>query len=100
MTKAYIIGMITVKDGEAYKPYIEKATQIVGEYGGRYLVRGGEKNVHEGEAPFERMVVIEFNDAASAEKFYNDPRYVEARRIRIDNSDGFLMQVAGYDTPD
>jgi uncharacterized protein (DUF1330 family) len=99
MPKGYIVGMITVKDGEAYKPYMERTTSIVMEYGGRYLIRGGEKTVVEGRAPFERMVVIEFDSIETAQKFYDDPRYVEVRKIRTDNSDGFLAQVVGYDSP-
>lgn len=99
MPKGYIIGMVTVKDGEAYKPYMEATIKLVVEYGGRYLVRGGDKNVVEGEAPFERMVVIEFDSIEKAQAFYDDPRYVEVRKIRTDNSDGVLMQVVGYDMP-
>ncbi|MCE2517458.1 MAG: DUF1330 domain-containing protein [Alphaproteobacteria bacterium] len=99
MPKGYIIGMITVNDAEAYKPYMEGTTPLVVEYGGTYLVRGGEKNVVEGSAPFERIVVIEFDSIETAQKFYDDPRYVEVRKIRTENSDGFLAQVVGYDMP-
>ncbi len=97
MTKGYLVGMITVDNAAAYKPYIEQATPLVTEYGGRYLIRGGEKNTVEGNAPQDRVVVIEFDDIETVKRFYDDPRYVEIRKIRQDNSSGFLMQIMGYD---
>lgn len=97
MAKGYIVGNITVTDGEAYKPYMEKTTEIVRAYGGRYLIRGGEKTNTEGVSPHERVVVIEFDSIEQAHAFYNDEEYSEVRKIRQNNSEGFLMHVVGYD---
>lgn len=99
MAKGYIVGLITVTDAEAYKPYMEQAMAIVKSYGGRYLIRGGEKAVVEGEAPYERIVVIEFDSIEKARAFYDDQDYAEVQKIRQNNSVGVLMQVVGYDMP-
>jgi uncharacterized protein (DUF1330 family) len=49
MPKGYIIGMVTVTNPEAYKPYMQQTGELVAEYGGSYLVRGGDKTVVEGD---------------------------------------------------
>ena len=81
MPKGYIIGMITVNNPQGYTPYIQKTGDLVAEYGGSYLVRGGDKSVVEGELGYDRMVVIEFPSIETAQKFYDDPRYVEIMKI-------------------
>ena len=43
------------------------------------------------------MVVIEFPSIETAQKFYDDPRYVEVRKIRQDSSEGIIVQVVGHD---
>ena len=49
MPKGYIMGMVTVTNPEGYKPYMQQTGELVAEYGGSYLVRGGNKTVVEGD---------------------------------------------------
>ena len=51
----------------------------------------------EGGLGHDRMVIIEFPSIETAQKFYDDPRYVEVRKIRQDNSEGIIVQVVGHD---
>ena len=97
MAKAYIIGMITVHDMENYKPYMAQTQALVQEYGGRYLVRGGNLHIAEGEMQHDRMVVIEFENSDQLNAFYDDPRYVDTRLIRQDNSEGTIIHVGGFE---
>lgn len=48
MAKGYIIGMITVTNPKRYRLYMQQTGELVAEYGGSYLVRGGDKTVVEG----------------------------------------------------
>lgn len=48
MVKGYIIGMITVTNPKRYRLYMQQTGELVAEYGGSYLVRGGDKTVVEG----------------------------------------------------
>lgn len=98
MAKAYIIGMITVHDMENYKPYMAQTQALVQEYGGRYLVRGGDLHIAEGEMQHDRMVVIEFENSDQLNAFYDDPRYVDTRLIRQDNSEGTIIHVDGFES--
>ena len=51
---------------DALIEYRRRNTDAVANHGGRFLVRGGEVEVLEGEWPHERCVVIEFPDAGRA----------------------------------
>jgi uncharacterized protein (DUF1330 family) len=97
MAKGYLVGTITVTDPAAYKPYMENTSRLVAKYGGRYLVRGGDMTVAEGQIDYDRVVVIEFDSMEKLLSFYNDPEYVEVRKIRQENSNGVIMQVSGVE---
>ena len=96
MPKGYIIGHVTVTDPEAYKAYAARNNEIFPKYGGKFLVRGGPARTLEGDL-FERHVVIEFPDYASAQAAYISPEYQENMKIRLANSSGALVVVEGYD---
>jgi uncharacterized protein (DUF1330 family) len=63
---AYSITDVEVLDPEGFKRYRELAAPAVARYGGRFLVRGAEPVVAEGEWPSEQRVnVIEFPSMSS-----------------------------------
>ena len=94
MPKGYIIAHITVRDPERYKEYIERDTPILHAMGGRFIIRGGQSEVVEGET-FERHVVIEFDSYDAAMKAYHDPDYQEVAEIRRATADSVLVVVEG-----
>lgn len=95
MPKGYLIGHITVRDPEGYKEYVEKDTPILEGLGGRFIVRGGQAQVVEGEA-HARHVVIEFPSYEQAVAAYNDPAYQEVMRIRQRTADSTIILVEGH----
>jgi uncharacterized protein (DUF1330 family) len=48
----------------------------------RYLVRGGELAVLEGDWEPSRLVVLEFEDLEAAKRWYDSERYRQARTLR------------------
>ena len=96
MKKGYIIGQITITDGEKYKKYASSTQEIVRKFGGKYLVRGGDQDVKEGNPSGNRDVVVEFESLEKAKKFYNSEEYREIIDIRKENSDGYIILVEGY----
>ncbi|MCT4607719.1 MAG: DUF1330 domain-containing protein [Pelagimonas sp.] len=94
MPKGYIIGHITVTDPEAYKEYIERDTPILHALGGRFVVRGGQSTVMEGEV-HQRHVVIEFPSYEAALAAYNDPDYQEVAKIRHATAESTILVVEG-----
>ena len=79
---AYVVAMIDVHDPETYRKYTERTPAVVEKHGGRFLTRGGRVTALEGQEFDGRMVILEFPDRASAEAWYADPEYVEARAFR------------------
>ena len=57
---AYIISRVSITDGDAMRGYMAEAPESVYAYGGKYLVRTGDIEALEGEAAYERVVVVEF----------------------------------------
>ncbi|MEM7422609.1 MAG: DUF1330 domain-containing protein [Pseudomonadota bacterium] len=93
----YSVGHITVTNMEGYKQYAAKVPATIASHGGRYLVRGGETTVVEGEMPHDRHVVVEWPDRATAEGWYNSPEYREILKIRLANSTGVMTIIDGFD---
>lgn len=77
----YIIVSNVVSDPEGYEEYKSGAQRLIAEHGGRYIVRGGESTVVEGDWP-TRFVVVEFPSYDAALTFYRSPEYQELAAIR------------------
>lgn len=98
MTKAYVIGQITVTNPEGYAFYASRVPATLAGAGGNYLVRGGDKTQLEGQSQSDRHVVIEFPNRAAAEAWYKGDAYQAILPHRLQNSTGSLVLVDGYDT--
>lgn len=94
MPKGYIIGNVTVTDPEAYPEYIRRNTPVLERMGARFLVRGGQGQVVEGQAN-ERHVVIEFPSYEAALAAYHDPEYQGIAEIRRANAESVIIVVEG-----
>ncbi len=97
MSKAYVVGQITVTDPEAYAVYSAQVPQTIAAFGGKYLVRGGHATQLEGQAQGQRHVVIEFPSREIAEAWYNSDAYQAIITHRTNNSSGALVLVDGYE---
>jgi uncharacterized protein (DUF1330 family) len=71
-----------VTDPEQYEQYKARAAASIEAAGGRYIVRGGDFDVLEGEAPAGRTVVVEFPSREAALAWYRGAAYTEARALR------------------
>ena len=79
---AYVIVETNVTDQEQYERYRDAAPASIAAHGGRYLVRGGELAVFEGDWNPTRVVVLEFPDLETAKRWYASAEYAEARKLR------------------
>jgi uncharacterized protein (DUF1330 family) len=70
-------------------------TEVVARHGGRFLVRGGDVEVIEGDWEPQRIVVMEFPDGAAARAWYEDPDYQRLKALRQSASDTDLIVVEG-----
>ncbi|MDI6746760.1 MAG: DUF1330 domain-containing protein [Rhodocyclaceae bacterium] len=79
---AFLIVDAKSSDPQAIQRYRELAQVAVAQFGGRYVVRGGEYQVLEGDWRPERLVVVEFPSLEQARRFYDSPEYLVARAAR------------------
>ncbi|MFP8879366.1 MAG: DUF1330 domain-containing protein [Myxococcota bacterium] len=79
---AYVIYQAEVFDPAQYEKYKAKTPESIAAFGGRFIVRGGEIDVLEGEAPPGRTVVLEFPSMPAARDWYASDQYAEARVLR------------------
>lgn len=92
---AYIIAQATVTDPQAYEEYKKLAATAVASYGGRYVVRGGATHLLEGNWSPPRLVILEFESADQARRFYNSPEYQAARQARQGAASMNMLVVEG-----
>ena len=72
---AYLIANVDIKDGEKIKEYFKATPTIIEQFGGKFLVRGGDFEICEGNWNPKRLVVVEFESMQKAKRFYDSPQY-------------------------
>ena len=93
MMKGYLLGQITITDKSQYKLYGSKIGNVIKEFGGKYLVKGGLRMVKEGNPLFQRDVLVEFEDIKTARRFFSSQQFKEISKFRKAGSSGFLILV-------
>ncbi|MFZ9733474.1 MAG: DUF1330 domain-containing protein [Burkholderiaceae bacterium] len=96
MTKAYAIAQMSVTNPEGYLAYSREVAATLTPFGGKFLVRGGEPQVLDGQPTGSRNVVLEFPDLASAKAWYQSAAYQAIVPGRLNNATGYLVLVEGY----
>ena len=79
---AYLIANVEIKDTERMNDYLKATPAIIKKYGGKFLVRGGEFEIYEGNWDPKRLVLVEFESMQKAKQFYNSPEYQAIIDIR------------------
>ena len=80
---AYVILNIEVTDPVQYEDYKRAASESIAKRGGKYLVRGGKQEPLEGAWDLDRVVVLEFKNAALAREWWSSEDYTRAKAIRM-----------------
>jgi uncharacterized protein (DUF1330 family) len=96
--KGYWIGQVDVTEPEGYKAYMAADMAPFGKFGGRFLVRGGAREVPEGKVR-SRTVVLEFPSYDAALSCYRSPDYQAAKKLRDGKAQFDLVIVEGYGGP-
>ncbi|CUH18503.1 hypothetical protein JSE7799_00440 [Jannaschia seosinensis] len=96
MPKGYWIAHGRVDDAERYELYRAANAAPLAEFGGRFLVRGGARQLREGDAK-PRSVVIEFPSYEAAVACYESPAYQDAIALRHGISESDLVIAEGWD---
>jgi len=96
---AYMIVTASIHDREAFvSGYGARAAELIGQFGGEYLLRGlGAESLEGDFGDGASMVISKWPDREAAKRFWNSPEYAEAKKLREGLAD---VQVLLIDGPD
>jgi uncharacterized protein (DUF1330 family) len=83
----YVAVNAKIKDAEKLAEYSKSAGPIVAEFGGKFVTRGAVVGSLTKNADFDRFVLIEFPDAATARNWYASPEYSALIPLREQGAD-------------
>lgn len=92
---AYVIFDIDIFDLKRYQEFMVLAKPAIEAAGGKYLARGGEHQVLEGDWEPRRIVLFEFPTMEKANAFYYSDLYQGLKTIRDECSSGRVVVVEG-----
>ncbi len=92
---AFLIADIEVTDPEGFEEYKRLANGTITAYGGKYVVRGGNFEVLEGDWSPRRIVILEFPTMSSLKAWYASPEYAPLKRIREQSANCRFVIVEG-----
>jgi uncharacterized protein (DUF1330 family) len=95
--KGYIIADVEIHDPEAYADYRAAVPATLEAYGGRFIARGGETEVLEGDWQPKRIVVLEFDSPEQARAWYESEEYRDPKALRQRTSTASLILVSGVE---
>jgi len=79
---AYVIVETDIRDPEQYERYKAASPRSVAAGGGRFVARGGELAVLEGDWRPSRLVILEFPDLEAAKRWYESDDYQQVKALR------------------
>jgi uncharacterized protein (DUF1330 family) len=94
---AYVIAETEITDPERFERYKAASPSSVAAGGGRFLVRGGELAVLEGDWQPSRLVMLEFENLQAAKQWYESELYQEAKKLREGAAHFRMVSVQGID---
>jgi uncharacterized protein (DUF1330 family) len=92
---AFLVGEFEVTNPAGLAPYRDAVTETIAKYGGRFVVRGGTTTLKEGEPEPKYIVIVEFPDTATLDRWYNSPEYQRILPARLGNATGRVFTVVG-----
>lgn len=94
---AYVIVETDIHDPEQYDRYRAASPAAVAAGGGRFVARGGELAVLEGDWLPTRLVILEFPDLETAKRWYESDEYQEAKALREGAANLRMVAVEGVE---
>ena len=96
---AYMIVTAAIHDREKFiTGYGAAAAELIGKFGGEYLIRGPGAELLEGDfGDGAGVVVSKWPDREAAKTFWNSPEYAEVKKLREGLADVQVLLVDGPD---
>ena len=93
---AYLIANIDITDPAVFEDYRAKVPAVVAQFGGKYLIRGSQPSVREGELFFTRLTVLEFASMDTLMTFYESAEYAPLLAIRAASTRSDVVFMPGF----
>jgi len=93
----YLLVEVKTRDPEKYGQYINRVSQLVAHYGGRYLVRGGKITPLGGSWNPERIIILEFPSEAHIREWLSSPEYKAIAPLREAGAETRAVILEGWD---
>jgi len=90
----YVIAEVDVKDPAMFKKYGDQVPGTLTPFNGHYIIRGGNPQAVEGEAP-KRFVVIAFDSVEKARAWEDSPAYEAIKPIRHSSATSIVFIAEG-----
>ena len=87
---AYVLAQLTIHDRARYDRYAAQFLDVLNRFNGRLLAADESPDVLEGDWPFQKVVLIEFQDQSEAVRWAESADY---RRIAVDREASTIATV-------
>lgn len=92
---AYLIANVHFTNAEKAQEYGRQVSSTVEKYGGRYLARGGQVDVAEGDWQPGYVTIVEFPSLEQAKRWYDSDEYRQIKPLRVEHAQSQLIFVDG-----
>ena len=92
---AYLLVRANVTNMEQYREYMKLTPAIAEKYGGKFLIRGGDKVILEGPDQPERIVLLKFDSVEAVQRMYNSDEYQAAIKVREGAAQASFVVIEG-----
>jgi uncharacterized protein (DUF1330 family) len=92
---AYMIANVRFTNPEKAPEYGRQVPATIEKYGGRYLARGGQAEVAEGDWQLHRVAIVEFPSLEQAKRWYDSEEYRAIKDLRLEHADSQIVFVEG-----
>lgn len=92
----YAIAQGRIADRKAMNAYVAAAGPTLDRYGVKCLALDEAPEIVEGEVPFPRTVILEFESTDAFRRWYDSDEYRAARKIRECAAVGTFILVQGF----
>jgi uncharacterized protein (DUF1330 family) len=88
---AYVVIDLKVVDPEGFGRYAREAAELLGRFGGRNLLADMKPVVLEGSWQPSGLVIQEFPDADTVNRWYNSPEYQRLKELRAHHAETAMV---------
>ncbi len=92
---AYVVVQAEVTNWKKFAEYLAETPKTIEKFGGKYIARGGETVVFEGDDQGRRVVIIQFPSLQDAKNWYHSEEYQRTKVLRDGAATGLLTAIEG-----